>query len=51
MIYKLEDPSKAAGLFADWEETIIWSCLQGIMGAIYVDDEDKPTAAKAVLPA
>ena len=49
MIYKLEDPSKAAGLFSEWEETIIWSCLQGIMGAIYVDDKDEPMAAKAVL--
>ena len=49
MIYKLEHPAKAASLFAGWEETIIWSCLQGIMGEIYVDDVDQPTAAKAVL--
>ena len=49
MIFKLENPARAAALFADWEETIIWSCLQGIMGEIYVDDVDKPNAAKAVL--
>ena len=49
MIFKLENPARAAALFADWEETIIWSCLQGIMGEIYVDDVDRPTSAKAVL--
>ena len=49
MIYKLENPSRAAELFGDWEETILWSCLQGIMGRIYVDDVDNPAAAKAVL--
>ena len=49
MIYKLENPSRAAELFGNWEETILWSCLQGIMGRIYVDDVDNPAAAKAVL--
>ena len=36
MIQKLEEPSQAASLFSGWNETMIWSCLQGIMGAIYV---------------
>ena len=49
MIDKLENPAEAAEIFEGWEETIIWSCLQGIMGEIYVDDVDKPTAAKAIL--
>lgn len=49
MIVKLKTPGDAAQFFASWEETIIWSCLQGVMGEIYVDDVDKPTAAKAVL--
>ncbi len=49
MIYKLENPAKAAKIFVGWEETILWSCLQGIMGEIYVDDVDNPAAAKAVL--
>lgn len=26
---------KIADLFADWNETILWSCLQGVMGEIY----------------
>ncbi len=49
MIYKLEKPYRAAELFEDWEETILWSCLQGVMGAIYVDDVDNPATVKAVL--
>ena len=32
--YKLEHPEKADLLFGDWQETIIWSCLQGMMGSI-----------------
>ncbi len=49
MIYKLEKPYRAAELFEDWEESILWSCLQGVMGAIYVDDVDNPATVKAVL--
>ena len=49
MIYEIKNPEKASSLFADWEETLIWSCLQGIMGKIYADDENHPTAAMAIL--
>jgi len=34
-------------LFASWEETIIWSCLQGVMGAVYTNDAED--AAMAIL--
>lgn len=47
MIYKLEEPSKAAHLFADWEDTMITSCLQKVMGAVYVSDPEAPQAACA----
>lgn len=36
-------------LFDDWEETIIWSCLQRVMGNVYVDDEKHPKSALAKL--
>lgn len=36
---------KAAALFDDWDEALIWSCLQGYMGNMTVDDEDNPMAA------
>lgn len=49
MIYKIRNTHAAASLFADWEETIIWSCLEGMMGEIYADDAENPKSAMAVL--
>lgn len=50
MIYELTNNTlPAAALFGDWEETLIWSCLQGIMGSVYADDLNSPTAAMAVI--
>ena len=50
MIYELTNNTlPAAALFGDWEETLIWSCLQGIMGNVYADDLNSPTAAMAVI--
>lgn len=34
-------------LFKNWDETLIWSCLQGVMGEIYADPEQD--AAMAIL--
>lgn len=34
-------------VFDSWEETIIWSCLQGIMGDVYTNDAED--AAMAIL--
>lgn len=34
-------------VFDSWEETIIWSCLQGIMGEVYTNDAED--SAMAVL--
>lgn len=36
----------AAPLFAGWDETMIWSCLQGRMGAIWCDNEEIPHSAR-----
>lgn len=49
MVYKITDTDNVSSFFANWEETLIWSCLQGIMGEIYADDPDTPTAAMAVI--
>ena len=49
MIYKASDGQIAAPLFANWEETLIWSCVQGVMGSIYTNAPVHPTAAMAVL--
>ena len=58
MIRKVTDTKQVKPLFDGWEETMIWSCLQGVMGDLYADyfgdaaDSSKisgPEAAKAVL--
>lgn len=49
MISKIDNPSKVKTLFGNWQETMIWSCLQGIMGDIYTDNIFYPTSAMAIL--
>lgn len=49
MPHRLSDPMAAAPLFAGWQETLIWSCLQGVMGCIYADDAAAPRSAAAVI--
>lgn len=49
MIYEIRNTAPVLPLFHGWEETPIWSCLQGVMGKIYADDPDYPTAAMAML--
>lgn len=36
-------------LFDGWDESLIWSCLQGVMGDIYADSEVQPQSAMAIL--
>lgn len=45
----LKETGLAAPLFDGWQESCIWSCLQGVMGKIYVENEEKPRSAMAVL--
>lgn len=47
MVYEIQDTKRAAFLFAGWQETLIWSCLQKVMGHIYANDPDMPSAAMA----
>lgn len=54
MVYNLEHPEDAAHLFEGWQESIIWSCLENIMGQVYANsessDEDmRPISAMALL--
>ena len=49
MIYEITNTDRTHSLFDGWNETMIWSCLQGIMGKIYANDSQAPTAAMAVL--
>lgn len=45
----LQEPQKVASLFADCDSTMVWSCLQGVMGSLYVNDRTSPVSAIAVL--
>lgn len=47
--YLPQEVEQAAPLFAGWEETVIWSCLQGVMGSIYGPDAARPQSAAAQL--
>ncbi|MCR5498865.1 MAG: GNAT family N-acetyltransferase [Acetatifactor sp.] len=47
MICELSDVSKVAYLFEGWQETLITSCLQNVMGKIYVSDLESPKSAMA----
>lgn len=43
-----EQMRQIARLFGDWPETIIWTCLEGAMGDIYVDDSQSPQSVLAL---
>ena len=50
-VFELEDTAKAEKLFAEWEalDTGAISCLQKVMGKIYVTDPENPKSAMAVI--
>jgi len=41
--------SKISPLFDNWNETLIWSCLQGYMGTAWADDDSNPKSAQIVI--
>lgn len=43
-----EQMNHIASLFGNWPETLIWTCLEGTMGQIYVDDSQLPQSALAL---
>lgn len=43
------DKRRIAPFFDGWNETMIYSCLQGHMGHIIADNEDNPSAAQIVV--
>ena len=47
MVYELKDSSKVDHLFEGWKETLIYSCLQNVMGKIFVTDQESPKSAMA----
>ena len=49
MVYTLTDFEKVRGLFGAWDDTMITSCLQGIMGTLLVTDPVRPRSVMAQL--
>ena len=49
MIYELKDTAKAEALFAGMEDSMIRSCLQQVMGQVFVTDPERPRCAMACL--
>ena len=47
MLYELADTSKVTHLFEGWSETLICSCLQKVMGKLFVTDLENPKSAMA----
>ena len=47
MIYELEDTQKVVNLFEGWQETLVYSCLQKVMGKLFVTDPTYPKSAMA----
>lgn len=49
VMIEVENMPAAQALFGDWKETIIWSCLQKIMGHVYGDSAKNPKSVMAIL--
>jgi len=48
MVFELNEiGDKVKALFEGWEETLIYSCIQNVMGKIFVTDIDNPQSACA----
>ena len=47
--FRLKDISLIEDMYKGWDESLLWSCLDGSMGVAYVDNLDKPTSAQIIL--
>lgn len=45
--YLPNEAERVAHLFHGWEETMIYACLQGVMGSLYAPDVEDPKSAAA----
>lgn len=49
MIFETKGSEKIKRLFGDWQETMVWSCLQNVMGHLYTDNLEAPESVMAIL--
>lgn len=48
-IIQIQNTEKVRGIFKEWQETIIWSCLERTMGDVFADASESPESAMAIL--
>ena len=48
-VYEIRDTKCLEKLFEGWQETLIWSCMQGCMGRAYADSISNPKSAQIVI--
>lgn len=46
---RLEDTKRAVPLFRSVTDTMVWTCLDNVMGTVYADDQIRPQTAAACL--
>lgn len=49
MVYEVKDTERVSELLRGWQETLIWSCLQKVMGHLYTNSIEKPASVMAIL--
>ncbi|MDD2971528.1 MAG: GNAT family N-acetyltransferase [Lachnospiraceae bacterium] len=49
MVCEIQNGKSVESLFGNWQESLIWSCLDGTMGHLYADTEDEPASVMAIL--
>ncbi len=51
MVRRMDHPEQAACMLENWQETILWSCQQQVMGELFgkYEDEERPQAVMALL--
>lgn len=49
MIYEVKGSKEIEKIFAGWQETMVWSCVQGVMGHLYADSAQNPKSSMAML--
>lgn len=49
MICEITGTQEVVRLFKNLQDTMIWSCLQGVMGHLYADSRENPKSVMAML--
>lgn len=49
MVVEVKGTRETIALFGDWQETMIWSCVQGVMGHLYANAKENPKSVMAIL--